>query len=302
MSLRNKSLKHMLIGKNILKLLVFWLLIFHLKIFSSSSETGAAKGKKFYYEADEIQYLPKSKHLLLKNNVIFLYKEIFFSANKVEIFHKKHLVVAEGNVSILHKKERILAQKLIFNLQNKKMRLDHVEITLDDTDSKEISGLNENEIRLYNISKAELLYENERVKRSEEINNKLLSLQKQYSWFIENQIEEKDKIDDIINSYSKLLERSLRSSQQKNKALLRLPKNLRQKLIKRRETIKKFQSKSDNSQSTFFNMRNIKGHLSIFAERVFRNDDSIYKLEKATISSCKCQEDDGFKIWNLKAN
>ena len=182
------------------------------------------------------------------------------------------------------------------------MRLDHVEITLDDTDSKEISGLNENEIRLYNISKAELLYENERVKRSEEINNKLLSLQKQYSWFIENQIEEKDKIDDIINSYSKLLERSLRSSQQKNKALLRLPKNLRQKLIKRRETIKKFQSKSDNSQSTFFNMRNIKGHLSIFAERVFRNYYSIYKLDKATISSCKCQEDDGFKIWNLKAS
>lgn len=292
----------MLMSKNVFKLLSLSLLVFHMKTFCSFFETSSQLVKKLYYEADEIQYLPKSKQILLKDNVIFLYDEIFFSANKVNIFHDKQLVVADGKVSILHKKERISAEKLIFNLKSKKMRLDNVEISIDNTDASDISGLNENEIRLYNISKAEIVYEKERTKRAQEIKNELLFLQEKYSWLIENQIERKEDTQNIIKRYSMLLERFLRTSKQNNTALLKLPKSIRQKILKRRQTIKNFQKKNQKSQMTFFNSKNIKDYLSIFAERVYRDSDSTYKIEKASISSCKCQEENGFRIWNLKAN
>lgn len=244
---------------------------------------------QFYYDADTIDVDPKSSQIELNGHATLFIGNLYLRANKIIFDRNKMLISTLGNVRIFFETNKITATHGYFDLKNHQMRVDNAVLISDPNITKD-KLLN----RELKISVSEILFENLKKERKEEISQTLKHLRQKYAdlqnikLFKKNNAKIDQKIERVKNQYSQNLIKYLRVSYQPNIYLSQLSPIERQKIEERRSAVKKF---IRNNPQLIYKMQSFapkKGYIFVKAKRISRINSKTLLLDETTITPCRC--------------
>ena len=262
-----------------------------------------------YYDADDDVIInPNTGYIELNKNATFLLGNVYITASRIIIMQSENIIIAEGNVRFIYNKEKATASKIVIDSNTRQIRMDNAQIfsdpnSTDERVSKEVLGL----------SKAEIAFDIDRKARSAELENQLKLLRNQYS-NLQNlkEINPSDlNIDDKINSitihYAQILARYSRTEYQPNAYLAAIPEKEKERFVRRRKAVEKFNRENPNISSQIANFNPISGYINVSASEILQKDDQTFLLNNSIITPCHCSPYGeppifGFSSKNAKIN
>jgi lipopolysaccharide export system protein LptA len=250
-----------------------------------------------YYDADEINLDKETGNLKAKGNAFILLGNVFVSADSFEYNKMNKTMFAEGGVRVVRSRERITASRVLINEATNEARMDDVEIYADpkDTDAQ----VNE---EVLGFSRAEIAFEVARQERSAEIIRELTNLRAEFA-NLQNVAHSAKKSKQMLlkSRYAQLLERLVRTKYQPSDVLRDLPEDARRRLENRREAVRTFAAKDPELAQKIAGLQKVPGYLSMKADRVFQSANQNMDVERASLTTCRCDPDDN-PIWGLSAS
>ncbi len=242
-----------------------------------------------WYDAKEVTGIRGEGYLKLEGNATLLLGNIYINAERIIIYQKQNLMTAEGHARIIYDREKAVASKIVLDLETKQVRMDNAQVIADpDATEDEVNK------KALGLSKAEVAFDEARNTRTEELENELKSLRIDYSNLLnlleidpasKSLLEKKDL---LKGRYAQLLARYTRTQFQPNLYLDTLPPKEREKFLKRRESVKKFNSENPELTKQIMNFNYVPGYIKISASRIFQKDPHTFQLNNAIISPCHC--------------
>lgn len=261
------------------------------------SQSFSASQSTVYYDADEIKLDKETGDLHAKGNAFILLGNIFLSADSFEYRKNNKIIIAEGGVRLVRNRERISASRILINEETNEARMDDVEIFADPKDTE--AKVNE---EVLGFSRAEIAFEVARQERSKEIIQELTEIRSKLANLRSKTKAEKSTQEKIIVArYAQLLERLIRTRYQPSDALRDLPEDARTRLENRREAVRTFATKDPELAKKIAGLQRVPGYLSMKAERVFQNSNQDMDVEKASLTTCRCDPEDN-PAWGLSAS
>ncbi len=243
-----------------------------------------------YYDADDrIEANKNTGNLALEGNASLLLGNLYITARKIIVLKSEDILTAEGNVKFIYNKQKGIASKIIVDLATKQIRMDNAQIfsdpsIIDDSVSKEVLGL----------SKAEVVFDQDKTTRAKEIRIQLKLIRNEYT-NLRNLLEIKrndqkiqEKINILLVRYSQLLARYSRTQYQPNAYLAAIPEREKERFLKRREAVEKFNKENPDIVNQIANFNPIPGYVSVSASQIIQKDNQTFILNNAIITPCHC--------------
>lgn len=254
------------------------------------SDVGKNLPNIIYYDADDsIKANKETGYIELNNHASFLIGNLYITAKKIIILKNENLITAEGDVKLIFDKEKATASKIVVDANTKQIRMDNAQIfsdptATDDKVSKEVLGL----------SKAEIAFDKDRTTRTKEIESQLKILRDDYSNLQNlksvkhNDAEIDDKINSLVVHYGQLLARYSRTQYQPNAYLAAIPELERDRFLKRREAVDKFNRENPDITNQIVNFTPLPSYISVAASQIIQKDKDTFILNNSIITPCHC--------------
>ncbi|MES2616046.1 MAG: hypothetical protein V4591_11610 [Bdellovibrionota bacterium] len=243
-----------------------------------------------YYDADDdVKINRDTGYIELNNNATILLGNLYLSAKKIIISKFENIITAEGNVKLIYAKEKATASKIVVDANTKQLRMDNAQIFSDPASTDDVMARD-----ALGLSKAELAFDKDKSTRSSEIELQLKTIRNQYS-NLRNLKEVKknspdidEKINALVVHYGQLLARYSRTQYQPNAYLAAIPELEKERFLKRREAVEKFNRENPNLVNQIVDFSPVNTYVNVAASQIIQQDTKTFILNNAIITPCHC--------------
>lgn len=251
---------------------------------------------QIYHDADELVIEPKTGNISAKGRALFLLGDVFLSADRVVVLRDKNLATAEGDVRLIRSGEDISASRMVYDLATHEMRVTDARFLVD----PKLKGKAVIETNVLNLTEAELAFESARTARQDDLKIELKQLREEFVALrnlkrLRRNIAKNDadeKIERVKIRYTQTLERLQRTRWQPNVELNALPQETRKRLTERREAVNEIVKSNPDIQARYRQPLKMPGYFAMSADEAVQRKDGTYELKNATVTSCRCENDD----------
>lgn len=251
---------------------------------------------QIYHDADELVIEPQTGNISAKGRALFLLGDVFLSADRVVVLRDKNLATAEGDVRLIRSGEDISASRMVYDLSTHEMRITDARFLVD----PKLKGKAVIETNVLNLTEAELAFESARSARQDDLKIELKQLREEFVALrnlkrIRRKIEKTEvdeKIERVKIRYTQTLERLQRTRWQPNVELNALPEETRKRLTERREAVNEIVKSNPDLQARYRQPLKMTGYFAMSADEAVQRKDGTYQLKNATITPCRCDDDD----------